>query len=186
LIAFGVIVHTVATRWDELNGVIKVALIVISPVGVAIGLLIRNFDKVKEVVMDVKDAFIGAWRAISGTVLGIINGLISAIARLIGWIQNAIDLLGQLGSNVPAAPSGFGPGHPPPSVTGHAKGGIFTSPTLGIIGEAGPEAVIPLNQAGMLGGLTVIINGDVTGEEIVRKVRDGLLKLKARNATTGL
>jgi hypothetical protein len=35
-------------------------------------------------------------------------------------------------------------------------------------------------------GLTVIINGDVTGEEVVRKVRDGLLKLGARNATTGL
>jgi len=36
------------------------------------------------------------------------------------------------------------------------------------------------------GGVTVIINGDVTGDEIVRKVRDGLLKLQARNATTGL
>jgi hypothetical protein len=35
-------------------------------------------------------------------------------------------------------------------------------------------------------GITVNINGDVTGEEVVRKVRDGLLKLKARNATTGL
>jgi hypothetical protein len=32
----------------------------------------------------------------------------------------------------------------------------------------------------------ITINGDVTGEEVVRKVRDGLLKLGNRNAGTGL
>jgi len=54
-----------------------------------------------------------------------------------------------------------------------------------LVGERGPEAIIPLGS-GLMGGITININGDVTGEEIVRKVRDGLLKLKARNATTGL
>lgn len=32
-----------------------------------------------------------------------------------------------------------------------AEGGLVTGPTLGLIGEAGPEAVIPLNKAGMFG-----------------------------------
>ena len=68
-----------------------------------------------------------------------------------------------------------------------ATGGIVTGPQMRLVGEAGPEAIIPLDKAGMMG--TTIVNnfyGDVTGEEIVRKVRDGLLRLKARNATTGL
>jgi hypothetical protein len=33
-----------------------------------------------------------------------------------------------------------------------ANGGIVTSPTLALIGEAGPEAVIPLDRAGSMGG----------------------------------
>jgi hypothetical protein len=60
----------------------------------------------------------------------------------------------------------------------------------GVVPQTGPallhkgETVIP--KDGGVGGITININGDVTGEEVVRKVRDGLLKLKARNATTGL
>jgi SLT domain-containing protein len=43
-----------------------------------------------------------------------------------------------------------------------AQGGIVTSPTLAMIGEAGPEAVIPLNRAGGMGmgaNITVNVNG---------------------------
>lgn len=38
------------------------------------------------------------------------------------------------------------------------NGGIVTQPTLGVIGEAGPEAIIPLNQMGNMGGTSVTIN----------------------------
>jgi len=41
-----------------------------------------------------------------------------------------------------------------------ASGGIVTGPTIALIGEAGPEAVIPLNsQNGGYGGITVNVNG---------------------------
>jgi phage-related minor tail protein len=40
-----------------------------------------------------------------------------------------------------------------------ANGGIVTSPTLALIGEAGPEAVVPLNRAGGVGGVTINVNG---------------------------
>jgi SLT domain-containing protein len=41
-----------------------------------------------------------------------------------------------------------------------ATGGIVTSPTLALIGEAGPEAVIPLSKmGGMGGGVTINVNG---------------------------
>jgi hypothetical protein len=40
-----------------------------------------------------------------------------------------------------------------------ANGGIVTSPTLALIGESGPEAVVPLNRAGNMGGVTINVNG---------------------------
>jgi len=41
-------------------------------------------------------------------------------------------------------------------VTMMATGGIVTKPTLGMVGEAGPEAVIPLSKLNMGGGSTTI------------------------------
>jgi len=38
-----------------------------------------------------------------------------------------------------------------PHIPQLADGGIVTSPTLALIGEAGPEAVVPLNQMGAMG-----------------------------------
>jgi hypothetical protein len=41
-----------------------------------------------------------------------------------------------------------------------ATGGIVTSPTMALIGEAGPEAVIPLDKMGQMGGgVTINVNG---------------------------
>jgi TP901 family phage tail tape measure protein len=43
---------------------------------------------------------------------------------------------------------------------GFAEGGIVTKPTRALIGEAGPEAVIPLNKLGNIGGdINITING---------------------------
>ena len=41
-----------------------------------------------------------------------------------------------------------------------ANGGIVTGPTLAMIGERGPEAVIPLNRAGGMGmgGANITVN----------------------------
>jgi phage-related minor tail protein len=33
-----------------------------------------------------------------------------------------------------------------------ATGGIVTGPTVGLVGEAGPEAIIPLDRMGKMGG----------------------------------
>jgi TP901 family phage tail tape measure protein len=41
------------------------------------------------------------------------------------------------------------------------EGGIVTQPTLGMVGEAGPEAIIPLHRAGDMGSKTVIINNHI-------------------------
>lgn len=40
-----------------------------------------------------------------------------------------------------------------------ATGGIVTSPTLAVVGERGPEAVVPLDKMGSMGGVTINVNG---------------------------
>jgi hypothetical protein len=60
-----------------------------------------------------------------------------------------------------------------------AKGGIVTSPMLGMVGEAGPEAIIPLNRAGGIGSTTINLtvnagmgaDGTQVGEQIVSALR---------------
>ena len=68
-----------------------------------------------------------------------------------------------------------------------AEGGIVTRPTLALIGEAGPEAVIPLSRAGRArgGGVTelhVHFEGPVgSGEQFARQLRDELVRQGRRN-----
>jgi len=41
------------------------------------------------------------------------------------------------------------------AIPGFAGGGVVTRPTIAMIGEAGPEAIVPLSRAGALGGVAV-------------------------------
>jgi hypothetical protein len=64
-----------------------------------------------------------------------------------------------------------------PNIPYLAEGGIVTGPTLAMIGESGPEAVIPLNgkNGGMGGGVTINVSGGIsTSAEIGRSVVDAL------------
>ena len=61
-----------------------------------------------------------------------------------------------------------------------AEGGIVSSPTLAIIGEAGPEAVVPLDRRG---GMGTVININVEGsivdtEGLAEPIADVLLLLR--------
>lgn len=56
-----------------------------------------------------------------------------------------------------------------------AEGGVITKPTMALMGEAGPEAVIPLSKLGQFGGgrqTTVVIELD--GRTIARSVYDNM------------
>ena len=60
-----------------------------------------------------------------------------------------------------------------------AEGGIVTSPTLAMIGEAGPEAVIPLNRGGLMGPTTIVVelDGQVLASSTVEHM-PGVLRLQ--------
>jgi len=58
-----------------------------------------------------------------------------------------------------------------PDIPMLAKGGIVNSPTLAMIGEAGPEAVIPLNKSGLMGNnINVTVNGAIDPESTARQI----------------
>lgn len=65
-----------------------------------------------------------------------------------------------------------------------AAGGIVTRPTNAIIGEAGPEAVLPLSRAGLgLGGLMIVnhIQGSVvTQQELSLSIRNDMAQFLRR------
>jgi hypothetical protein len=62
------------------------------------------------------------------------------------------------------------------NIPGLAEGGIVTGPTLAMIGEAGPEAVVPLDRMSTGGGITINVTGGLAtsaeiGESVVNALR---------------
>ena len=68
-----------------------------------------------------------------------------------------------------------------------AKGGIVTQPTLALIGEAGPEAVIPLSgrNAGMGMGITINIDAGLvsTPDQIGQQIIEAIQMAQRRSGT---
>jgi hypothetical protein len=121
--------------------------------------------------------------------VGPINGLIDILNGLFGLDLNRLALekvnwyndlavqelrdqgirYGYTGGSVPTGRSGM---------PQFAEGGIVTGPMVGLVGEAGPEAIIPLDRLGKMGGATYNINvtagvGDpqVIGQQIVTYIK---------------
>ena len=85
---------------------------------------------------------------------GIYNAFKGAINSIIGAWNNLSFTVGGgsfLGVDIPSFTLDT------PNIPTLATGGIVTSPTLALIGERGPEAVVPLDQGRGLGP-TVVIN----------------------------
>jgi hypothetical protein len=55
-----------------------------------------------------------------------------------------------------------------PTVPAMARGGIVTRPTFALIGEAGPEAVVPLGAGGALAPIYITVVSELDGREVAR------------------
>jgi hypothetical protein len=92
---------------------------------------------------------------------------IKAIWGVFKWLFNGIadlwnNTLGKLEISIPDIPGlpGRGKTFGIPNIPKLANGGIVSSPTLALIGESGPEAVVPLSGGmGMGNGVTINVNG---------------------------
>jgi hypothetical protein len=143
----------------------------------------RIIDVIGKVVGWIKDRFVEAWQFILGPIKAVIDNILGWIQRIIDAVKTAIDFITDL-AHIGSGTTTLAP-HGPRRAGGLQHGGEVLSTGLALVHKGEVFSGVN-NEMGFGGGLTIIINGDVTGEEVVRKVRDGLLKLKARNATTGL
>ena len=123
------------------------------------GKVFEGVGKIASTVFDgMKAGFAGVVTIVSqyvNTLAGIYKGLFNGIASV--W-NNTV---GKLSFKIPGWVPGLGgKGFDVPDIPMLAEGGIVNGPTLAMIGEAGPEAVIPLNRAGALGNnITINVNG---------------------------
>jgi phage-related protein len=120
------------------------------------------------------------WGSVKSVVTSSINFIIDKINSLIRAINSvASSGAGALGISIPQIPE----------IPRLAKGGIVTGPTFAMIGEAGPEAVIPLSSRGLagaggFGNINITITGNTfmddreaamkIGSELVRYLKDNL------------
>ena len=144
-----------------------------------LAILYTKFEGVRKVVDNVfgfiKDVVMGSVDVITTyvqTVLGVYKTIFNTIAKL--W-NNTI---GKLSFEFPDWVPGLGgKGFSVPNIPMLGDGGIVSSPTLAMIGERGPEAVIPLNRAGGMGGnYTINVNGGLAssaeiGQSVVNAIR---------------
>ena len=126
---------------------------------------------------------LGGVFSLIGSVIGIlIDGFMLLYDNVISPIISVISSIGSF--------LGFGGGDDEEPVA-MAKGGVVNSPTNAIIGEAGPEAVIPLDKMGGMGSDAVVAAIQQLGNEIKnlqvqvnmdgRKVADGVSKVVQRS-----
>lgn len=101
----------------------------------------------------IKDIASGWWQAVWGTIKGIINLIIDGVNSLVGGVYKAVKAIVDTVGKVAGAIGdlfgkdwGFSLPSQPVQIPRLAKGGIVTQSTLVNIGEAGAEAVIPLEN----------------------------------------
>lgn len=121
--------------------------------------------------------------AIVNTVIGFFAGMVNAAIGAVNAIISAYNSIPLL-PDIPKAPTVPVPqlgGQAPSAVVAKkiprmAEGGIVSSPTLALIGESGPEAVIPLDRMNTGGGVTINVTGGLAtsaeiGESVVNALR---------------
>jgi hypothetical protein len=139
----------------------------------------KNWDAVKEAMVRIWKVIKDVFRTSIESIMGWLNPLIERAQRAIALAQRAAELaggaVGGVRSRISTAGANFR------DIVPFAKGGIVTSPTLGMVGEAGPEAIIPLSKMGSMGGVTVIVNGDVSGTELIERVKSGIMQELGHN-----
>ena len=143
-------------NWAKDNWPLLLAIIT-GPFGMAIAFVI----KFKDDIMDVFSLIYNGIKATMGFVADVISAPFKAAFRAVAGLWN--NTIGKLSFSVPSWVPGIGgKGFDVPDIPMLAEGGIVTGPTLAMIGEAGPEAVIPLSKMGGMGGgsnITINVNG---------------------------
>ena len=184
--------------WDALKGVFSTFFgFVWNKFDELMGNLLGDkWDKFKEIASHVVDAIKGyfgglveslggMWDVIVGIFTGdkdlILSGFKAIVNGVVEMINSILRLANAISFDIPAILGGGSFGFNFPEIPRLAKGGIVNSPTLAMIGESGPEAVVPLGQGGggMGANITINIMGNTYGfddfeNKVAEAIKDGV------------
>jgi hypothetical protein len=160
--------------WEAITGAVKKAFnwvkknwplilgIIAGPMGLAVGMVVKHFDRIRKAVQSVFNWIRGAFSTIAGigtsVIKGAVNGVLGFAERTINGFINLINkALGAI-NKLPGVNIGKISTINVPKL---AQGGIITSPTLAMVGEGRePEAVIPISK------LDKMLSGDGGGKGV--------------------
>ena len=158
--AFGVMAASIVlvNAAMALNPVVLITAGIIA-LGVALVAAYKKFDTFGNVVRTVVNGVATYFEFLANAYIKMINLVIKGI----NLIKPGKDIgtLGEVSFGRLGGDDGDGGANPAGlDYKAMATGGIVTSPTFALIGEAGPEAVIPLSKMGSMGGgVTINVNG---------------------------
>jgi len=132
----------------------------LSDLGAALGIddlggkLKTGFENIigtaKEKFAAFKDTIFGIFSGIGETIMGVIKGPINAMIGLINSMIANINSALNFKLTNPITGTVYEMGVTIPEIPMLAKGGIIDEATLAVLGEKGPEAVIPLDKLGSM------------------------------------
>ena len=173
------------------NGVVAIfnALLLANPVTLVILAIVAfiailaalyfKFETVRKIVDTVFDAMLAGGKAVFNGLTTYFTGVFNIYKALFNGIAKLWNnTIGKLAFEFPSWVPGLGgKGFDVPDIPYLAEGGIVTGPTLAMIGERGPEAVIPLSgRGGGMGNYTINITGGLgssaeIGTAVVNAIR---------------
>lgn len=129
------------------------------------------YDGLVDTLSEIGGALRAPFQAAANTIRGIVNGILNGIGNAVSSVIRAINSVIR-GANralrqlrLPQIPI-----LPMPDIPQFAKGGMVTGPTLGLVGEAGPEYIVPARKA--QGFAQNIMNG-VRGPAAIPRFAEG-------------
>jgi hypothetical protein len=166
-------------NWDTIwNWIMNLIGTVVGWIGDQIGRLLGFFAGIPSAIGSalaglgeiIKAPFQWAWDQI----VTIKDGIVEAFTGAIGIVKDAWNAFARFWNGIEVEVPGVTMPGPIPNIPGFtfglpdlpqfAKGGIVTRPTLGLLGEAGPEAIVPLGQLGA-GNVTIVVNAGGLGAD---------------------
>lgn len=168
--------------WSAIKGIVSQAINAVKTVlSIAWGVITAGIHKAWDAIISYFTSLPGRLASAAGDMFGFIR---DAFRSVINWVidkWNNFTLVLDVPDFLP------GPDEyrvDTPNIPRLAKGGIVNSATLALIGEAGPEAVVPLNSRNHgLGGpvVNMYVTGSVVAErDLVTMVKDAIIGLRRK------
>jgi len=172
--------------WDQIQNVVDLVVALFQ------GDFAAAFDALKDIATTAVDFMVETFKDLPGLLFrAAVDGLslFASLGKQFGkaMINGLIEMWNKADINVPrfdvpdwipgVGGKGFGGFDLLPDIPTLAAGGIVTGPTLAVLGEAGPEAIIPLDQGGgRMGGAPMTVNVYLPvgsdGDAVVRALQE--------------